>query len=267
MIRYLACGYRDFEKHPVPVNERLNWEIYVVAEGRMAPVFLDRPEVPLESEYVWVLPPGLSYGWRSGEKPPFRYVFHFTVIPDVLRQAAGETGYFCRQLSPVEIRQVDQIYREVEKHAMSVSPLGELQVARAAIDLALLFLNGVKLTCRIPLDQIDARRIEAVQVWYREHMSECPTIDAAASAVNVSSGHLRRMFNRVLACSPHETFLNLRLDRAKELLSTTSLDLQQIGRQCGFGSDSDFCRVFSKCMGISPHQWRIHITKEKLRAK
>lgn len=261
MVRYMACGYRDFKQHPVPVGERLNWEVYVVAEGQMAPVFAGKPEIPLESEYVWVMPPGLSYGWRSGEEAPMRYVIHFTSIPSALKQAIDKRGYFGRKITENEIQQIDKLYRGIEKRAMSFSPISDLEVEKAAIELALLLLSGVKLVAKVPLDKVDSSRIESVLVWYREHMSECPTIDAAASAVNLSSGHLRRTFQRVKDCSPHEAFMKLRLDRAKELLTTTSDDLQQIGRQCGFNSDSDFCRVFAKQVGVSPHKWRTNIVK------
>ena len=261
MVRYLASGYRDFELHPVPVDERFNWEIYVVTEGQMAPVFPDRPEMPLQSKYVWVIPPGLLYGWRSGSTPPKRYVIHLTSVPSVLKQVADERGYFGRDINDVEIEHFDKIYARLEKHAMTFAPLSELKVERAAIDLALLLLSGVKLASKVPLDRIDEQRIESVMVWYREHMSESPTIDAAASAINLSAGHLRRTFHRVRKCSPHDAFIALRLERAKELLSSTSQDLLQIARQCGFGGDSDFCRVFSKYYGISPHKWRMNLNQ------
>ncbi len=263
MVRYLACGYRDFKLHPVPLDERFNWEVYVVAEGEMAPVFADGRNVPLESAYVWIMPPGMVYGWRSGPQPPRRYVIHFTTIPKTLHQVVDECGYFGRKLVDDEIDQIDKIYKRLEKHAMSFAPLSELKVEKAGIDLALLLLTGVKLSSSVPLDKIDEERIESVLVWYREHMSECPTIDAVAAVINLSSGHLRRTFQRVRGCSPHVAFMQMRLDRAKELLSTTSQDLFQIARQCGFRSDSDFCRVFSKHCGISPHKWRTHITKQE----
>ena len=267
MVRYLASGYRDFQEHPVPIGERFNWEVYVVADGEMAPVFPDRPEVPLKSKYVWVIPPGLLYGWRSGEKLPKRYVMHLTSVPTALKQAADDRGYFGREISDTEIEQIEKIYARMEKHAMTFAALSELKVEKAAIDLALLLLSNVKLVSKVPLDKIDEQRVESVLVWYREHMSESPTIDAAASVINISAGHLRRTFHRVRGCSPHDAFMQLRLERAKEFLSTTSQDLLQIARQCGFGSDSDFCRVFSKYCGISPHKWRMNITKQDVKSK
>lgn len=263
MIRFHACGYRDFRKHPVPVDERMNWEIYAVTDGEMAPVLSDREDVPLESEYIWVMPPGLSYGWRCGNEPAMRYVVHFTSIPAALKQVIDERGYFGRKLDKDELPKVDKLYRWIEQNALKYEPMCELELEKAAIDYALLILRGMKLENSIPLGKIDENRIESVMVWYREHMSECPTIDAAASAINLSAGHLRRTFQRVRGCSPHEAFMNLRLDRVKELLGSTSEDLLQVGRQCGFRSDSDFCRVFSKYTGISPHKWRIHITRQE----
>lgn len=263
MIRFLASGYRDFEKYPVPVNERLNWEFYAVTDGQMAPVFADKKDIPLKSKYLWVMSPGLSYGWRSGKKPPMRYVIHFTSVPAALRQVTEGRGYFGRAIDSKEIRQIETLYRQIEKRTMSFDPICALELERAVIDLTLLFLKGVKLGSTVPLDKIDENRIESILAWYNEHMSEYPTINAAASVVNLSAGHLRRTFHRVRGCSPHEAFMSLRLERAKELLSTTSDDLVQVGRACGFGSDSDFCRVFSKYTGVSPHKWRTNITAQE----
>lgn len=267
MVRYLACGVRDFKIDPVPIGERMNWEVYIVTDGQMAPVFPDREAERLESQYAWVIPPGLSYGWRSGKKPARRYVIHFTSIPNALKQQIDERGYFGRALSAEQVNQVETLYRRIEQFAMDYNPVAVLELEKATIDLALLLLNGMKLVSKVPLDKIDENRLESVLVWYREHMSECPTIDAAAAAINLSSGHLRRTFQRVQGCSPHEAFMNLRLERAKELLSTTSRGLVEIGRQCGFRSDSDFCRVFSKYTGVSPHKWRTHITRQDAGAK
>ncbi|MBN2703483.1 MAG: helix-turn-helix transcriptional regulator [Pontiellaceae bacterium] len=265
MIRYLASGYRNFVEQPLPIEERFNWEIHVVAEGEMAPVFPDRPEMPLKKRYVWVIPPGVAYGWRRGKNPPKRYVIHLTSVPNVLKQAVEDTGYFAREITESEVDQVDRIYRRLEKYAMNLSPIGELKLERAVIDLALLLLNGVKLERAVPIHKVDEQRVESVLIWYREHMNESPTIDAAAAVINLSAGHLRRTFQHVKGCSPHEAFITLRIERSKELLSSTSRDLQQIARQCGFSSDSDFCRVFSKYCGISPHKWRTNITRQDAR--
>lgn len=259
MLRYLASGYRDYNVFPIPVLDRTNWEIFVVADGEAAPVFPDEKAVPLKNKYVWVLPPEISYGLRTGESPVFRYAFCFTRVPEILAQTVHDRGCFGRSVSEEEIHKIDEIYHRLDHHFYDFQPLSALHVEKAEVELALLLLNGVDLPAEIPLDKIDEQRIETVMAWYREHMSECPTIDAVAATVHISAGHLRRTFRRVRDCSPHEAFTQMRIDFAKKMLSETSQDLVQIGKRCGFRSDSDFCRVFSRQTGISPHKWRTNL--------
>ena len=263
MLRLLVSGYRDYKKRPVPVNERLNWEIYVVTEGELAPVFEDRKKIPLKQQFVWVMPAGLRYGWRSGNVPANRYVFHFTNLPRILRNAVDERGYFARSISDEEVGQIKEIYHRLETHLNKFEPLCALQIERGMIDLSLLILDGVPLTSDVPLDQMDEQRVESALLWYSDNISEGPTIDAVATAVHISAGHLRRLFKKVKGASPHELFVEMRLNQAKEMLGKTSLTLVEIGRQCGFGSSNDFCRVFSKHIGVSPHKWRSHVTAQE----
>lgn len=263
MLRLLNTGYRDFSISPVPVTERLNWEIYVVADGELAPVFEDQKRIPLKQNFIWVMPRGLSYGWRSGKKPVLRYAFHFTSVPEVLQKTVVECGYFARGISSGEIREIDRIFKRMERQFHRFQPLSALKIERAMIDLVLLVLDGVPLTSDMPLDQMDEQRVESALTWYADNMADCPTIDAVAHAVHVSSGHLRRLFKRGEGCSPHERFLEMRLEQAKEILSKTSQTLAEIGKQCGFGSSSDFCRVFAKHVGVSPHKWRNHVTRQE----
>lgn len=52
-------------------------------------------------------------------------------------------------------------------------------------------------------------------------------------------------------------FLNdLRINYAKMLLDTTSLSVTEIGEKSGFGSQSNFFRVFSQQIGCSPNTYR-----------
>jgi two-component system response regulator YesN len=45
---------------------------------------------------------------------------------------------------------------------------------------------------------------------------------------------------------------NLRVDRAKQLLSTTDLDVQRVAQLCGFGTGQYMARVFRRTLGMTP---------------
>lgn len=50
--------------------------------------------------------------------------------------------------------------------------------------------------------------------------------------------------------------LNIRIEKAQELLTTTNLSVTEISEKVGFCDYNYFCRVFRKYNGISPQKYR-----------
>jgi two-component system response regulator YesN len=48
----------------------------------------------------------------------------------------------------------------------------------------------------------------------------------------------------------------VRVERAKELLISTGLTNERIGKEVGFGSSLSFVRTFRKLEGVSPAEYR-----------
>jgi AraC family transcriptional regulator len=72
----------------------------------------------------------------------------------------------------------------------------------------------------------------------------------------MSRSHFSRAFKKATGMSPQEWSLDLRIRRAKELLSEESLAISLISLECGFADQSHFSRMFSKLAGITPNRWR-----------
>ena len=66
----------------------------------------------------------------------------------------------------------------------------------------------------------------------------------------------RKAFKRITGESPNQYHLNLRLERAKNLLATTVLNISEIADQTGFESVFYFSKLFKKKNGISPNAFR-----------
>lgn len=66
----------------------------------------------------------------------------------------------------------------------------------------------------------------------------------------------RKAFKRITNESPNQYLLNLRLTQAKELLLSTSLDINEIADQTGFASVFYFSKHFKIKHGISPNFFR-----------
>jgi len=50
--------------------------------------------------------------------------------------------------------------------------------------------------------------------------------------------------------------MNLRIERARELLSNPALSLTDIALDCGFSSHSHMTRVFRQFLGVTPSEYR-----------
>jgi len=72
----------------------------------------------------------------------------------------------------------------------------------------------------------------------------------------LSEYHFARMFRESFGLPPHQYLLARRVNRAKELLRSSSLPLSEIALACGFSSASHFTNRFRQAMGATPGEYR-----------
>ena len=73
-----------------------------------------------------------------------------------------------------------------------------------------------------------------------------------ASYVGLSRRHMQRLFQRYLYCTPSRYYLQVRLQRARQLLRQTSMSLVEISASTGFISSSHFSKSYKEYYGHSP---------------
>jgi AraC family transcriptional regulator len=263
MLRYTRSGPRTPDFVSSTPSKRLNWEFYAVVDGECSPVFSLSERPVMHESTLWVMPPGLSYGWTGPGHGWERILFHYGFIPDTLKAHIGEGNYLQKRLDIEDINTIRRLVREVEPYVLSPNELSNLIFHRALIDLSLIALKDLPIKKILSLDDVAYQRVEAALSWYMENMRQSPTMDAVAAAVNVSSSHLRRHFHQVKHCSPNVFFQKLRMEKACKMLNKTTETLDQIARECGYRNSSDFCRAFQKFFRTTPHTWRKRITPKQ----
>ena len=80
---------------------------------------------------------------------------------------------------------------------------------------------------------------------------------ALARELNVSYSSFRHTFQQHTGSSPHQYLLDLRLVRARNLLTQTAQSVKKIAQQAGFEDEHYFCRFFKMKTGLTPGQWRL----------
>ena len=82
------------------------------------------------------------------------------------------------------------------------------------------------------------------------------TLDEIAEKFFISKTTLIYNFNKHIGRSPMEYLLTIRLNKAKQLLATSSLSVGEISERCGFSSANYFGLIFKKKEKTSPMQFR-----------
>jgi AraC family transcriptional regulator, L-arginine-responsive activator len=80
--------------------------------------------------------------------------------------------------------------------------------------------------------------------------------DDIANLVGISRRQLERLFKQYLNSVPSRYYLELRLQKARQLLLDTNHSIVQIGLMCGFSSGSHFSTAFGALFGITPREER-----------
>lgn len=90
----------------------------------------------------------------------------------------------------------------------------------------------------------------------QESLEEPVNIEKLAREIPMGYSSFRKAFKKCTGESPNQYHLNLRLNRAKDLLTTTTLNINEVADQTGFDSVFYFSKLFKKKNGVSPKFYR-----------
>jgi AraC family transcriptional regulator len=90
----------------------------------------------------------------------------------------------------------------------------------------------------------------------QDRLGDQLSVDDLARSAMFSKFHFTRMFQRVTGVSPGRFLSALRLQRAKELLVSTSMKVADISVSVGYNSVGTFSSRFSRSVGMSPTIYR-----------
>lgn len=96
------------------------------------------------------------------------------------------------------------------------------------------------------------QRVEVAITHMRDNLHRTLSLGEIARFAQLSPGHLRRLFQRETGMPPVQYLGALRMERAKELLESSSLSVKEIAAAIGTGDVSHFVRNFKKALGTTP---------------
>jgi AraC-like DNA-binding protein len=104
--------------------------------------------------------------------------------------------------------------------------------------------------------------LQRVMRYVREHLGEEMSLNEAAAAAMLSPNYLAHLLKKQTDRTFTELVTERRLERAKELLLTSSVRIGDVALQCGFSDADYFSRRFRQQVGVTPRQFRQDVSAD-----
>lgn len=150
--------------------------------------------------------------------------------------------------------QILRLFMEIAELVQTQAPGFDQIIATMASQIV------ARLLARIRYSDSEARRIEALIRRAKMHIMKNATqaIDAhrLARELGISYSAFRHNFKQLTGLPPGQYQIQIRLNKARQLLRNSSLSIASIAEELGFESVYYFSRLFKKKIGCSPLAYR-----------
>ena len=119
-------------------------------------------------------------------------------------------------------------------------------------------LSGVYALSSMPVGEYLAQIIMSdIAARYTEDI----TLEELSEKYFYSPNYIIRVFRKKYHVTPYRHIIHMRIDKAKQLLSSTDMTCQEIAEACGYHDMSTFHKAFVSRTGRSPDHWRKHMAE------
>ncbi|MCJ1883890.1 helix-turn-helix domain-containing protein [Pseudomonas sp. LA21] len=92
--------------------------------------------------------------------------------------------------------------------------------------------------------------------WLRQRLAQAVDVEAMAAYLAMSSRTLHRHCQAEMGMTPARLLLQLRLERASQLLESGEPSLKRVAQYTGFGNEYNLRRAFVQALGVTPGEYR-----------
>lgn len=211
---------------------------------------------PFPRHSVTVIPAGQPTWWLAPNKG-MRQI-HIHVQPNVIEKVGEERLMdLDRPRFAVEDATLGQIAGAIESALLTYSGTGlELYIEH-------LLLAFVMRTFSERADSRSARSmglapwaLRTSVAYMNDNLAAPVQLSDLAQIAGLSPHHFARMFKQATGMTPHAFLTAARMEKARALLTRTSMPIVDVAALVGYSAPSTFARVFRAQVGVSPLQYR-----------
>lgn len=108
----------------------------------------------------------------------------------------------------------------------------------------------------------EERTITGITKYLQEHLAEDLSLSVLAEEFHLNPQYISQLFKNEIGVNFLTYLTNIRMEKAKKLLLSTSLSVAEVAEKSGYGDYRVFSKVFKKSEGITPSQYRRDFLEE-----
>jgi transcriptional regulator GlxA family with amidase domain len=110
-------------------------------------------------------------------------------------------------------------------------------------------------------------RFDRLHGWIASHLADDLSVGALADRVGMSERSFARHYGQLIGLTPARAVERMRVEAARDLLSTTGLPIKRVALRCGFGSEATMRRSFLRQIVVTPQDYRTRFRPRPPRAR
>lgn len=246
------------------------YEIYIHISGGHY-FGLDNQIYQLEPDQMFIIPPFCIHGLSSiGEMKRYERAY-LNLRPETLQKLGFgfvDLDKFFRsytshgqnrfQLSAEDREDFIRLLSGIQEHQVTKAPLEQFHNCTLVMQFLSKVCNIISSAPALTETVISNSIMQEVLTYINSNYTRHIRIDTLAHDFGISTSYLSHEFAKYTHRSVYDYILYRRVMLAKEMIAS-DMSLNTIAYQCGFNDYSNFLRMFSRIVGISPAKYRKQI--------
>lgn len=252
-----SCGIEKFygtRQSCLRPNGRVDYHILYIAEGTCY-AYVDGKlhRVPQGNVILYLPEDRQEYYFEAGEAS-ISYYIHFTGrdCHDILSELGiGSERIFHTGKS----KEFENIFDKMLLEYTLKKEFHEYCCASLLLQLLVILARKKRMTEQAIHREQQKQINKVLELIYR-NMDKELTVEDMAKECCQSVGYFSHLFREAVGMPPHAYLTEIRMERARELLTHTDRSVADIGTEVGYTDQNYFSRCFKRHTGIAPSAYR-----------
>ena len=229
---------------------------------------LDNSLFLLERNQMFVLPPFAMHGvscrnalkqyeraYLSLSPEMLKILGHGQIDLDQFFRSYTSQGIYTFRLSDQDAAQCVTWLRQLEEEPFSGEPLEKFGHVVVLMNFLNVVCRGIRQSKAFAGNTVSNNIIQNVLTYINNHYTQQLKMEQIAKQFGISVSYLSHEFSKFTNRSVYDYILYRRVMLACQMMETDA-SLNVIAYQCGFNDYSNFLRIFTKMVGMSPRTYR-----------